>query len=211
VHRQTTEAFGEVPIPRLRPHRGSGLDDWIGAWQGPHINCAISRATSALGTSDVLTVEITEQVDGETTEIRERAVRINKPYLANALSGPSSIPTSREPQENQGGGLIGSGWVEGRAAEEGSGALGGLRTQREGRGETAVTESIVDVLGRNAAGRWTSKADYLPVDQDAVLELYQQRVGGDVVGARIRYVRPASIPTRAGAQPLDEMLAPRVV
>jgi hypothetical protein len=44
-----------------------------------------------------------------------------------------------------------------------------------------------------------------------VLELYQQRVGREVVGARMRYVRPASIPTRAGAPPLDEMLAPRVV
>ena len=199
VHVQTTGSLGEATVPRLRPHRGSELDDWIGAWQGPHVNCAISRATSALGASDVLTVEISEQVDGQTTQIRERAVRINKPYLADALSEPSDIPTSREPQENQGGGLIGSGTVEGRAAEEGGGALGGLRTEREGRGGIAITESIVDVLGRSRAGGWTSQADYLSVDQDVVLELYQQRVGGQLVGARIRYVRPASIPTRAGA------------
>ena len=195
VHRQTTGSFGEATIPQLRPHRGSGLDDWIGAWQGPHVNCAISRATSALGVSDVLTVEITEQVDGQTTQIRERAVRINKPYLAAARSEASNIPTELEPEENQNGGLLGSGTVEGRAAQGGAEAA----------------ESIVDVLGRSAAGPWTSRADYLSVDQDVVLELYQQRVGREVVGARMRYVRPASIPTRAGAPRLDEMLAPRVV
>jgi hypothetical protein len=115
--------------------------------------------------------------------------------LAAARSEPSNMPTALEPEENQGGGLIGSGTVEGRAAQGGAEAV----------------ESIVDVLGRSAAGPWTSRADYLSVDRDVVLELYQQRVGREVVGARMRYVRPASIPTRAGAPPLDEMLAPRVV
>lgn len=216
VSRQTAGSFGDVPVPRLRPHRGSDLEDWVGAWQGPHVDCAISRGTSALGVSDVLTVEITEQVDGGTTQIRERAVRINKPYLADALTATSDIPTSRQPQEeDQGGGLlIGSGTVEGRAAAGGGEAVGGvgdIRTERDERQGSRVTEPVVDVLGRSTAGRWTSRADYLSVDQDVVLELYQQRVGGEVVGARMRYVRPASIPARAGAPQLDEMLAPRVV
>jgi len=214
VHRQTAGSFGDRPVPRLRPHRGSGLDDWIGVWQGPHVDCAISRATSALGVSDVLTVQITEQVDGRTTQISERAVRINKPFLADAVTGPSNVPTSRQPEENQAGPLIGSGTVEGRGAGRDGGAVGGIgsiRTERDERGETRATESVVDVLGRSAGGRWTSRADYLSVDQDVVLELYQQRVGGEVVGARLRYLRPASIPARAGAPQLDEMLAPRVV
>lgn len=213
VHRQTAGSFGSSPVPRLRPHRGSNLDDWVGVWQGPHVDCAISRATSALGTSDVLTVEITERLDGRTTEIRERAVRLNQPFLAAALTDPGDIPTARQPEEGQGGPLVGSGTVEGRAAQGGGvlGGVGDLRAERDDRAGAAVTESVVDVLGRSAGGRWTSRADYLSVDQDVVLELYQQRVGGEVVGARVRYLRPGSVPARAGAAQLDEMLAPRVV
>lgn len=210
VHVQTTASLGDARTPNLRPHRGSKLDSWIGAWQGPHINCAISRATSALGVSNVLTVEITEQVNGQSNQIRERAVRINKPFLAGAVSGTNNIPTTREPEENQGGPLIGSGTVEGWAAGDDEEGVGGLRAERDEPGRNPM-ESVVDVLGRSAAGGWTSRADYLAVDQDVVLELYEQRVGRDVVGARIRYVRPASVPVRAGARPLDELLAPRVV
>jgi hypothetical protein len=186
-----------------QPFQNSTLESWVGAWEGRGVRADILVAEHPLYVQPQdLRVTVVERVDGQdVTTITERVSisrlvielfqPVAKPAGGNgSVSGFSSSPHLVQVQSH-------GPRVVSRQVLVG-GAPNPLAVAPQEAAQAAKPEKPVSSL--------QFKGDYLRLDSDASLELYQLRHKGTVVGEALRYRRPTSTFLGVLASGTDVML-----
>jgi hypothetical protein len=157
----------KMPIPL--PLHDSNLSQWAGVWQSDHVTASIVEVAGKLN------VSVQEQTATGTRTLTGQGLQINHPAIHTIAQRDSALAATA-----------------GQGTSSATSAIG-LKDRVQGLAGSVARAAGPTIAGNSATSTDVSiTGDYVSLQDDATLEIFQLLQGKNAVGQAMRFVRPTS-------------------